>query len=56
MGLKKGGIWSGGAFLVAGICYALVGIPTWFLNVKKDDIVEDDVEEPVDLGSHRDGL
>ncbi|KAM3073471.1 hypothetical protein ACMFMG_004631 [Clarireedia jacksonii] len=45
MGLKKGGIWSGGAFLVAGISYALVGIPIWFLNVKKDDIVEDDVEE-----------
>ncbi|PQE09465.1 Major facilitator superfamily domain general substrate transporter protein [Rutstroemia sp. NJR-2017a BVV2] len=49
MGLKKGGMWSGGAFLVAGMAYGLVGIPTWFLDVKKEDIVENDVEDSVNL-------
>ncbi|QSZ37696.1 hypothetical protein DSL72_008795 [Monilinia vaccinii-corymbosi] len=47
-GLKKGGLWSGGGFLVAGIAYAATGLLTLSVSVKKDDAINHDVHEAVD--------
>ncbi|KAB8291654.1 hypothetical protein EYC80_006454 [Monilinia laxa] len=42
-GLKKGGLWSGGGFLVAGTAFAAAGLLTLSISVKKDDEVNYDI-------------
>lgn len=50
-GLKKGGLWSGGGFLVAGIAYAAAGLLTLSVNVKKDDDAVDEAVDDTDSGA-----
>lgn len=48
-GLKKGGLWSGGGFLVAAVAYAAAGLLTLSVSVKKDEsITHDDVNQVID--------
>ncbi|KAF5871299.1 putative alternative oxidase protein [Botrytis fragariae] len=48
-GLKRGGLWSGGGFLVAAVAYAAAGLLTLSVSVKKDEsTIHEDVNRVVD--------
>ncbi|TGO19947.1 hypothetical protein BPAE_0329g00080 [Botrytis paeoniae] len=48
-GLKMGGLWSGGGFLVAAVAYAAAGLLTLSVSVKKDEsTIHEDVNRVVD--------
>lgn len=48
-GLKRGGLWSGGGFLVAGVAYAAAGLLTLSVSVKKDEsTTHEDVNRVID--------
>lgn len=40
-GLKRGGLWSGGGFLVAGLAYSTAGLLTLSVSVKKNEDIND---------------